>query len=87
LEGHCYRWVKTHKRKYPSKIFFQKLCSSAIQVNIVNTVVDNPIDGAQEHTVEALNEKFKEGYRLDISSLKKNKPSQTHAGRKHFKLT
>jgi len=87
MEGHCYRWVKTHKRKYPDKIFFQKLCSSAIQINIVNRVVNNPIDGLQEHTVKSLNEKFKEGYRLDIDYLIKNKPQQTHVGKNDFKLT
>ena len=86
LEGHCYRWVKTHKRKYPGKIFFQKLCSSAIQVNIVNTVVDNPTNGSQEQAVEILNEKYKQGYRFDIDYLIKNKPRQTHVGKDHFQL-
>jgi hypothetical protein len=87
LEGHCYRWVKKHKHRYRKKLFFQKLCCSAIQVNLVNAVVDNPIDGSQEHTAEALNEKFKEGYRLDISYLEENKPRETHTGKKDFKLT
>lgn len=86
LEGHCYRWVKTHKRSYPGKLFFQKLCSAAIQVNIVNTVVDNPIDGLPEHTVVALNEKFTQGCRFDIDFLVKNKPRQTHCGKEVFRL-
>jgi hypothetical protein len=86
LEGHCYRSIKMHKSKYPKKLFFQKLFCSAIQVNIVNTAVNNPIDGSHEHTVEALNEKFKEGHRLDIDYLIKNKPQQTHVGKESFRL-
>ena len=86
LEGHCYRWVKTHKGKYPKKLFFQKLCCSAIQVNIVNTVVDNPIDGSEEHTIFALNDKFKLSHRFDIDFLIKNRPQQTHVGKESFRL-
>lgn len=86
LEGNCFRWVKTHKNKYPDKIFFQKLCCSAIQINIVNNAVDNPVDGGDEYTVESLNEKFKQGYRLDADFLVKNKPRQTHCGKNNFRL-
>lgn len=86
FEGHCYRWCKAHKRLLPSYLLFQRLCASALQVNRVNTEVDNAIDGSQEHTVEAINEKFKQGYRLDIQSLQKNKPTVTHVGRECFRL-
>jgi hypothetical protein len=86
LEGHCYRWVKKHKYRYRKKLFFQKLCCSAIQVNLVNTTVKNPIDGSQEHRVEALNEKFKQGYKFDIEALERNKPERTHVGREKFVL-
>ena len=87
LEGYCYRWCKKHKSRLPSYLYFQKLCASAIQINRVNTVVDNPIDGSSEHTVEALNEKYKEGYRFDIGAIQKNKPTATHVGREYFRLT
>lgn len=86
LEGYCYRWCKTHKSKMPDYLYFQKLCASAIQVNRVNTTVDNPTDGRSEHTIEALNEKYKQGYRLDIGAIEKNKPQVTHVGRQHFRL-
>jgi hypothetical protein len=86
LEGNCYRWIKTHKGKYPNQLFFQKICCAALQVNIVNTEVNNPVDGGDEYTVEFLNEKFKKGYRLDIDFLKKNRPDRTHVGQASFRL-
>lgn len=86
LEGHCYRWIKTHKKRYPDLIFFQNLCSSAIQVNIVNTAIPNPIDGGEEYTIESLNSKFKNGYRIDIDYLVTNKPQNTHIGKEYFRL-
>jgi hypothetical protein len=86
LEGNCHRWVKTHKSKYAGKLFFQKLCCSAIQVNIVNTERDNAVFGGAEHTVEALNEKFKRGYRFDVDFTASEKPRQTHSGQESFKL-
>lgn len=86
LEGHCYRWVKTHKNRYPDLVFFQNLCSSAIQVNIVNTAIDNPIDGGKEFTIESLNSKFKQGYRIDVDFLIQNKPNHTHIGKEYFRL-
>lgn len=86
LEGYCYRWCKTHKSKLPSYLYFIKSCASAIQVNRVNTTIDNPIDGLNEHTVEALNEKYIQGYRFDIGAVKKNKPNATHVGKEYFKI-
>ena len=86
FEGYCYRWCKTHKRLLPSHLLFQRLCASAVQVNRVNTEIDNPIDGSEDHTVEAINEKFKQGYRLDIKFLQRNKPKVTHVGRECFML-
>ena len=70
----------------PACLYFQKLCASAIQINRVNTTVSNPTDGSSEHTVEALNEKYKQGYRFDIGAIEKNKPMVTHVGREYFKL-
>jgi hypothetical protein len=53
------------------------LCCSAIQVNIVNAAVNDPIDGGEEYTVESLNEKSKEGFRLDIEALEQDKRTAT----------
>lgn len=86
LEGYCHKWCVSHKSKLPDCLFFQKLCASAIQVNIVNTSVGNPIDGVGQHMVEALNEKYKRGYRLDIKAVESNKPQTVQIGRKHFSL-
>jgi glycosyltransferase involved in cell wall biosynthesis len=86
LEGYCHRWCKNHKSRLPSYLFFQKLCASAIQINQVNTVVDNPVDGSDTCTVEALNEKYRQGYRFDVRAVEQNRPQTTHVGRKHFQL-
>ena len=87
LEGYCYRWCKSHKSKVPDYLYFQKLCASAIQINRVNTSVDNLIDGSGEHTVEALNEKYRQGYRFDIEAIERNRPEETHVGQRYFRLT
>jgi hypothetical protein len=86
LEAYACRWCKNHKSTLPGFFYFQKLCASAIQVNIVNTEVDNPIFGDNEHTVEVLNSKYRDGYRLDIEAIRNNKPHTTHAGQEYFKL-
>ncbi len=86
LEGYCYRWCKTHKRLFPSYLYFQKLCACPIQVNRVNTAVANPVCGTEDHTVEALNEKYKQGYRLDIEAIEQNKPESPLVGDQLFKL-
>jgi len=86
LEGYGYRWCKTHKSKMPEFLYFQKLCASAIQVNIVNTSVNNPTDGSSEHTIEALNEKYKQGFRFDIEAIERNRPKATHVGREYFRF-
>jgi len=86
LEGYCHKWCTSHKSRLPSYLFFQKLCAGAIQVNIVNTSVGNPTDGTDKHTVEALNEKYKQGYRLDIKAIEGNKPRTVQIGQKHFSL-
>lgn len=86
LEGYCYRWCRAHKRRLPSYLYFQKLCASAIQVNRVNKSTKNPIDGSNEHTVEALNEKYKQGYRFDVEAFEKDKPRATHIRHQYFRL-
>ena len=86
LAGHCYRWCKTHKRTFPSHLYFQKICASAVQINRVNVTVDNPVDGSADHTVDALNEKYKQGYKFDMETIEKNRPKETHVGQEYFRL-
>jgi len=88
LESWNCRWCQNHAEQLPSRIYFQKLCAAAIQVNMVNTSarIEKAEDSA-EHTVEALAEKYKQGYRLDINSVVSNKPANTHCSKEAFKLT
>lgn len=80
------RWCQNNSHQLTWFLFFQKLCASAIQVNVVNTSINNEINGSVEHTVEALNEKYEAGYRLDIDFVSQNKPKVTHCGLEYFKL-
>jgi len=80
------RWCQNNRHQLTWFLFFQKLCASAIQVNMVNTSTKNDFDRAGEYTVEALNEKYKVGYRLDIDFVSENKPTWTHCGVEFFKL-
>ena len=86
LESWLCRWCKNHPEDFPNYTYFQKLCACAIQVNMVNTSTKNTFDGTAEHTVEALNTKYSQGYRFDIDSFAKNKPTQLSGGREYFKL-
>ncbi len=86
LESWNCRWCQDHSDKLPNYIYFQKLCASAIQINMVNTSTNSETNDSVEHTVEALNEKYKTGYRLDIDFVAHNKPTATHCGLEHFKL-
>jgi len=86
LESWNCRWCQNHCNQLPGFLYFQKLCASAIQVNMVNISTINEFNGSPEHTVEALAEKFKQGYRLDIDSIAQNKPSGTHCGREFFRV-
>ena len=43
-------------------------------------------DGSLEHRVEALAEKYRQGFRLDIDFVAKNKPAGTHCGLECFRL-
>ena len=81
------RWCQHNSGKLPNYLYFQKICASAIQVNMVNTSTKNDFDSDAEYTVEALNEKYKVGYRLDIDFVSDNKPTGTHCGVELFKLT
>jgi len=70
----------------PGFLYFQKLYASAIQVNMVNVTQRKTFGGSSEHTVEALAEKFKQGYRLDIDFVAQYRPVETHSDNKHFRL-
>jgi len=86
LESWNCRWCQRHAEQLAEHLYFQKLCASAIQVNMVNTSTNNKANGTEQHTVEALNEKYRQGYRLDIDSVVNNKPKQTHCDSEFFKL-
>ena len=86
LESWPCRWCCTHPDALPSFTYFQKLCAVAIQVNMVNTSTANEHYGTAEHTVEALNEKYKQGYVLDIEHVAASKPTEPSAGREFFRL-
>jgi len=86
LESWNCRWCQNHSDRLPGFLYFQKLCASAVQVNMVNTSTDNTTDGSAEYTVEALNDRYKQGYRLDIRFIAESKPTGTHSGPEYFKL-
>ena len=87
LESWVCRWCQNNSELLPNYLYFQKICASAIQVNMVNTSTKDDFDSAAEYTVEALNERYKTGYRLDIDFVAGNKPTATHCGVEFFKLT
>jgi hypothetical protein len=87
LESWNCRWCQNHTDQLPHYLYFQKLCASAIQVNMVNTSTKNVFVGIDEHTVEAINDKYKQGYRLDIDFIAVNKPQSLSGGQQYFKLT
>jgi hypothetical protein len=86
LESWNCRWCQNYSEALPNRLYFQKPCASAIQVNMVNISKRGDIDNAAKHTVKALNEKYKIGYRFDIDFVCKNKPKATHCGVEHFHL-
>ena len=87
LESWNCRWCQNNSDQLPASVYFQKLCASAIQVNMVNTTTKGSFDGSEDYTVEALNDKYKQGYRLDINAIVNNKPTHTHGGIEFFNLT
>lgn len=86
LESWNCRWCQNHRNQLPGLLCFQKLCASAIQVNMVNTSIRKNFDVSNEHTVEALNEKYKNGFRLDIDFVSRNRPTGTHGGEECFRI-
>jgi len=86
LESWNCRWCQNHSDQLPGFLFFQKLCASAIQVNMVNLTDRKVFDSSIDYTVETLAQKYKQGYRLDIDYITKNRPSGTHCGIESFIL-
>ena len=86
FESWCCRNVQNSSGGFGDLLAFQKICSSAITVNMVNTSTANEWDEAQNLTVERLNEKYKEGMRLDIDFVRKNPPQTAHTDRYYFRL-
>jgi len=86
LESWPCRWCRNNREKLPDYTYFQKVCASAIQINMVNTSTRNSHDGTDEHTVEALNDRYKNDYRLDIDFVAEKRPTQPGCGREYFKL-
>lgn len=81
------RYLHNNPDKFGKYLAFSKICATAIQVNLVNTTTNT--DKAENHpefTVEALNEKYKQGYRIDINYFNKNKPQNTHSNNLYFPL-
>ena len=79
------RWCQRNADKLPSRLYFQKICATAIQVNMVN-ITKKEFVNDQQYSIEALNEKYKQGYRFDIDFLFNNKPNSTHRGSDIFKI-
>ncbi len=86
LEGFGYLWCKKRKRRLAPYLYFQRICATTLQVNRVNTVVANPIYGGEDLSVEALNEKFRNGYRLDTHYLQTHKPTFVRVGHEYVRL-
>jgi hypothetical protein len=88
LELFCYWWCKNHKWKLPGYLFFQKICSTAIQINTVNIFAgkDDYIHSLKGNSVIELNEKYRSGFRLDIDFVTRKRPISTHSGAELFKL-
>jgi hypothetical protein len=86
LESWNCRWCQRNHSLLPTRLFFQKLCASAIQVNMVNVTDRKTLDASKEDAIETLAQKYHQGYRLDIGFVRNNKPTDTHSGGEHFKL-
>ncbi|UCF00104.1 MAG: hypothetical protein JSV82_03295 [Planctomycetota bacterium] len=86
LESWNCRWCQRHSDELPNFIYFQKQCACAVQVNMVNVTERKIFNSSFNYTVEALAAKYKQGYRLDIDYIAKNKPRAIHCGPEYFKL-
>lgn len=87
LESWNCRWCRNHPERFPNRLFFEKPCAAALQVNLVNTATPNEISSEQLFDVHELNRLFRDGYRLNIESVRNDPPTSTHGGRECFHLT
>ncbi len=86
FESWTCRECQRHPDRVGRRLAFQKHCAAAIQVNMVNTSTNNDWQGGSDLTVEALAEKYRAGWRIDIDRLSAQKPSRTHLGGESFFL-
>jgi hypothetical protein len=87
LESWNCRWCQNNSSQLPCFLYFQKLCASAIQANMVNTsTANNAFVEREEYSVKALANKYRQGYRFDIDYIARNKPPKAHCGTEYFKL-
>lgn len=87
LESWNCRWCQNNASELPGLLYFQKVCASAIQVNMVNVLTKNKtLDGDAEHTVESLNDKYKKGFKLDIDFVAEKKPAGPFCEQEYFRL-
>lgn len=86
LESWPCRWCRQHQEGLPDYTYFQQACAVAIPVNLVNTSTENKHFGTDEHTVEALNEKYRQGYVVDIDHVAARRPTEPHGDRDLFRL-
>ncbi len=86
LESWNCRWCQNHSDELPNFLYFQNQCACAVQVNMVNVTDRKLFDGPGKYTIEALNKRYKQGYRLDIDFVTRKKPIGTHCGPEYFKL-
>ncbi len=87
LESNGYRYCKRRKRRLGNYLYFQKICSAAVQINTVRPGSEESlIKSTSGNTIEDINEKFKQGYRFDHEFYESNPPSNTHAEDEHFRL-
>ena len=86
LESWNCRWCQNHASQLPPYLYYQKYCAAAIQINMVNTVTIGKNKNVDDFTVEALAEKYKHGYRLDIDFIAANKFTKEYPGNLKYKL-
>lgn len=80
------RWCQNHKDRLGDYFYFQKICGWPIQVNMVNVSNNNQLEETNDYTVESLNRKYKDGFKIDIDFIAKNKPTGSNLGVEHFRL-
>jgi len=86
FESWCCRWCQNNAGQLPGCIYFQKLCASVVDINMVNISNNNKFEQDTEYTVEVLNEKYRQGYRLDTDFLVSKKPLRAHIGQEYFRF-